>query len=197
MFNDNDPRIFRSDDRGETWTSIGDDLPSGAINDVVIYTEYEDSILFAASNIGVYATIDAGENWDRLGETLPYVPVRDMVINEINNEIVAGTYGNSINSYPIDSIIAVFTKSDPVRISEELLVEINLFPNPLADQTLTIQSEKALSIKIFNNNGKKILERKASKNHIIESMNISPGSYFVQFYDVQSRKTTSRSFIKQ
>lgn len=197
LFNDNNPRIFRSDDRGDTWTSIGEDLPTQAVNDIVIYDEYQDSIMFAGTNIGVYATIDAGETWERLGETLPYVPVRDMEINKISNNLVAGTYGNSINTYPIDSIIAVFNKKDiDVKIDNELDITIELYPNPVVNQ-LTIESEKSTSIEIFSTIGEQVIKRNAQKQHKIDCSNFTVGSYVVKIQDSKSGLSTTRKFIKK
>ncbi|MEO0875749.1 MAG: hypothetical protein AAFY48_14225, partial [Bacteroidota bacterium] len=57
------PLIFRSDDQGGTWTSIAGDLPDLAINDVYIYPDSGDSLIFVATDGGVYGTETAGESW--------------------------------------------------------------------------------------------------------------------------------------
>ena len=64
-FKDNDfvPRIHRSKNRGADWEDISNDLPNLPINDVYILPGQADSVLFVATDAGVYATLNSGENW--------------------------------------------------------------------------------------------------------------------------------------
>lgn len=108
--NDNIPRLHMSNDKGNSWIDISGNLPDLAINDVEA-TPYNDSILFVANDGGVYYTMDMGANWERLGKNLPYVWVFDIEIDTANRILIAGTYARSIQSIPIDSIIAPFIKN--------------------------------------------------------------------------------------
>ena len=95
-----------SDDRGTTWRSIAGDLPPLAINDVYILPETEDMIIFAATDGGVYATINQGEQWERLGDNMPIVPVYDLEWNPERIELIAATFGRSIQTYALEELIA-------------------------------------------------------------------------------------------
>ncbi len=102
--NDNSPLIHRSDDRGTTWQSISGNLPSLAVNDLLILPGTGDSTLFAATDGGVYATRNGGREWQRLGIGMPFVPVYDLDINPARRTLIAGTHARSIYTYPLDSL---------------------------------------------------------------------------------------------
>jgi photosystem II stability/assembly factor-like uncharacterized protein len=137
--NENIPRLHRSTNRGDSWEDISSDLPNLAINDLYILPGHADSVLFVATDGGVYGSIDAGVTWNRLGTNLPFVPVFDLEWNPAKNEIFAGTFARSIMSYSIDSLlkmeddtVSTFTPRSPFGGG------IRLFPSPAVDE-LTLE----------------------------------------------------------
>ncbi len=104
-YNEYIPRVYRSNDRGESWESIAGNLPDLAVNDIIIVPGQDGQVLFVATDGGVYVTTNAGVNWERLGNNMPIVTTYDLAINEAQNLLVAGTFGRSIYSYPIDSVL--------------------------------------------------------------------------------------------
>lgn len=126
------PRIYRSDDRGATWTSISGDLPDLAINDVFVLPVYTDSVLFTATDGGVYGTIDAGQTWGRVGNNMPIVRVFHLDLNPANNELVAGTFARSIMAYPLDSIMPEQAPPLVAVVDRPVLQgdQIKVWPNP-------------------------------------------------------------------
>lgn len=102
--NDFSPLLYRSDDQGATWTPIGGDLPALAINDIQVLPGHQDSVLFVATDGGVWGTLDGGQHWERLGTGMPYVAVYDLDINPAEKMLIAGTHARSIMSFPLDSL---------------------------------------------------------------------------------------------
>ncbi|HMX41246.1 MAG TPA: hypothetical protein PKD78_12995, partial [Saprospiraceae bacterium] len=102
--NDFSGHVHRSDNLGATWADISGDLPNFAVNDIVIMPGNQDSVLFVATDGGVYATLNGGQHWERLGTGMPIVPVYDMVINSARNTLAAATFARSIMSFPLDSL---------------------------------------------------------------------------------------------
>ena len=88
-------QVFRTEDFGQTWTSIGDDIPDGPANDILI-DPADDQRYFVATDFGVYRTDDAGNNWFQFGTGLPNVVVNDLSFLSATRELYAGTYGRSI-----------------------------------------------------------------------------------------------------
>lgn len=98
------PHIHRSDNNGTSWTDISGDLPQLPVNDLLILPGHADSVLFAATDGGVYATTDGGQNWGRLGDNMPYIPAFDLEHNPVRKELVAATFARGLWTYPIDSV---------------------------------------------------------------------------------------------
>lgn len=115
-YKDNDfiPHLHRSRDRGNTWENISGNLPELAVNDVLILPGHADSVLFAATDGGVYVTLNGGAYWERLGNNMPFVPVYDLDYSPERNELMAGTYARSIMTY---SLTFLFENSPVVAFS--------------------------------------------------------------------------------
>ncbi|MBX2890053.1 MAG: hypothetical protein KF734_03940 [Saprospiraceae bacterium] len=105
-FRDNDyiPHVHRSDDNGQSWKDISGNLPQIPVNDLLILPQHADSILFAATDAGVYFTLNGGGSWGRLGGNIPFVPVFDLEHNPVRKELVAATYARGIWTFPLDSV---------------------------------------------------------------------------------------------
>jgi photosystem II stability/assembly factor-like uncharacterized protein len=104
--NEQIPHIHRSDDNGVTWVNISGDLPQVPVNQLFILPDHQDSVLCAATDVGVFFTINGGTNWNPLGTGMPSIPVFDFALNPVRRELVAGTYARGIWTFPLDSILS-------------------------------------------------------------------------------------------
>ncbi len=102
---ENAPLIHVSNNQGNSWTNISGDLPAVGINELIIYPNSNDSILFVGTDFGVYASLDQGSTWDMLDNGFPSIPVYDMDLDTVNNRLVASTYGRSIFTLDLEPII--------------------------------------------------------------------------------------------
>lgn len=135
--NDFTARLHRSDNQGNTWIPISGDLLNLAINDVFILPGHQDSLIFVATDGGVFGTLDGGQHWERLGSGMPVVPVYDLELNPIQRTLIAGTYARSIMSFPLDSLQTgddVSTGSPTGQKAPVLAVS----PNPAIDQAVLV-----------------------------------------------------------
>ena len=89
------PYLFKTTDYGATWKSISANLPQWPVNSIVEDLQ-KPSVLFAGTDIGVYASIDGGSRWVALKSNMAPAPVTDMVIHPREQDLVAGTYGRGI-----------------------------------------------------------------------------------------------------
>ncbi len=200
-YKDNDftPRIHRSDDRGATWTGIAGDLPNLAVNDLLILPGHQDSVIFAATDGGVYGTKNGGQAWGRLGTNMPMVPVFHLTWNENRNELIAGTHGRSVMSYPLDSLFAaqdtVVTSvvSGAPGYSGRILVT----PSP-ANQTATVSWESSLSVClqliIYDASGKIVYNDKRRRAYHYANIDVSswkPGVYYAVAHFEHSKRRTA------
>lgn len=105
-FRDNEyiPHVHRSDNNGQSWTDISGNLPNMPVNDLLALPGHADSVLFVATDAGVYFTLNAGTHWQRLGSNLPFIPVFDLERNPVRNELIAATHARGLWTFPIDSV---------------------------------------------------------------------------------------------
>ncbi len=85
--------IFRSDNRGETWTEINRGLTNLDIQDVEIHPE-DSNIIFAAGKDSIFKSENAGLEWRSVGPDLEGRAVYSIHVNSGNvNLVFAGTNG--------------------------------------------------------------------------------------------------------
>jgi photosystem II stability/assembly factor-like uncharacterized protein len=115
------PYVFKSTDRGSTWTSIAGDLPERGTAYALMQDHLEPDLLFVGTEFGLFFTVDGGDRWVRLKGGLPVIQVRDIDIQRRENDLVLGTFGRGF--YVLDDY-------SPLRgVSEEALdQEAILFP---------------------------------------------------------------------
>ena len=89
------PYVYVSEDAGATWKSSIKGLPLGAVN-VVIEDPQHPHLLYAGTDVGVFASLDLGANWHPLGKDLPKVAVHDLVVQAEAHHLVIATHGRSV-----------------------------------------------------------------------------------------------------
>ncbi|WP_340064333.1 WD40/YVTN/BNR-like repeat-containing protein [Ascidiimonas aurantiaca] len=89
------PYVFMSDDYGNSWTSIHNNLPDSPVN-VIVEDPVNEDLLFVGTDNGAYVSFNRGMQWHAFHENLPYVAVHDIKIQPDANDLVLGTHGRSI-----------------------------------------------------------------------------------------------------
>ena len=89
------PYLYRSDDYGQTWRRLGEELPPEPIN-VVLEDPADERILYVGTDHGLYASFDGGTTFTGMMGELPHTPVHDLKIQERAADLVVGTHGRSI-----------------------------------------------------------------------------------------------------
>ncbi len=170
--NDNNSHIYKSTDNGNNWKDIAGDLPAFAINDVVIYPDGSDLILFAATDAGVYVTKNGGKNWDRLGNNMPIVPVFDMDLDPQNNDLIAATFGRSLQTFDLNQVgINIETASNEIIKSK-----LEIYPSITSDFVNIKNNKENKPVLIFDVNGKQIDKQYGNK---IDVSKFSKGIYII------------------
>lgn len=117
MLDDFRPYIFKTTDGGKSWTNISGNLPEKAYVWVVREDPKNPNLLYAGTELGLYASYTGGMNWISLGlKNLPNVAVHDILIHPRENDLILGTHGRSIwifdDATPIQQLNAEVLKSD-------------------------------------------------------------------------------------
>jgi photosystem II stability/assembly factor-like uncharacterized protein len=88
------PHAFVTHDYGATWKDAASDLPPGHFVSVVRTDTVRPGLIFAGTDIGVYASWDDGAHWRALPGNLPTAWVRDLLVH--GDDLVAATQGRAI-----------------------------------------------------------------------------------------------------
>jgi len=120
-YGDFKPYLFKSSDKGQSWSSISGNLPErGSVYSIA--EDHEDpDLLFVGTEFSCFFSNDGGGHWKKLGAGLPTIAVRDIAIQQREDDLVLGTFGRGF--YVLDDY-------SPLREMEEekLEADARLFP---------------------------------------------------------------------
>lgn len=92
-YGDFKPYLFKSSDRGMTWTSIAANLPERGSIYAIEEDPTDPNLLFVGTEFGLHVSNDGGAHWKQLKAGLPTIAIRDIAIQEEENDLVLGTFG--------------------------------------------------------------------------------------------------------
>ncbi len=104
------PKIFKTDDLGETWTELSgfgtsirssNGFPNVAVYSLIVMPHNTD-IIWAGTEIGLFESTDGGESWLYANNGLPAVCIWDMKI--VGQQVVVGTHGRGVWTVDIPEI---------------------------------------------------------------------------------------------
>ena len=87
------PYIYKSTDKGKSWTSIAGNLPERGSVYSLAQDHMKDDLLFVGTEFGIFTSIDAGANWAQLKGGLPTIAIRDIDLQRDEDDIVVATFG--------------------------------------------------------------------------------------------------------
>lgn len=118
-YGDFKPYVYKSSDKGRTWTSLTNNLPKRGSSYAIEEDHIDPSLLFVGTEFGVFFTDNGGKAWKQLKAGVPTIAVRDIAIQEEQNDLVLGTFGRGF--FVLDDYSALR------NISNAVSQEANLF----------------------------------------------------------------------
>ncbi|MGK2856214.1 MAG: VPS10 domain-containing protein [Thermoanaerobaculia bacterium] len=115
------PYVFRSADRGRTWTSITGDLPVRHVVWRIVQDHVKRELLFAGTEFGVFFTVDAGKRWIKLQGEVPNIPFRDLAIQKREDDLVGATFGRGFFVFDDYAVLRSVSEAS-------LAKEVDFFP---------------------------------------------------------------------
>jgi photosystem II stability/assembly factor-like uncharacterized protein len=116
---DYSPYLYKSTDRGQTWTSIGANLPERHLVWRIVQDHVNPGLLFAATEFGIYFTPNGGDLWIELTGGLPTIAFRDIAIQRREDDVVGASFGRSF--YVFDDYKVLREVTDEVLASDAAL----------------------------------------------------------------------------
>ncbi len=118
-YGDYAPYLFKSTNRGRSWTSMSSNLPDKHLVWRIVQDHDDPDLFFVGTEFGVFFSIDAGENWVELEGGLPTIAFRDLAIQEREDDLVGATFGRGF--YVLDDYSAL-REIDEDSLDEEALL---------------------------------------------------------------------------
>jgi photosystem II stability/assembly factor-like uncharacterized protein len=116
------PYVYRSDDRGKTFTSIVGDLPKARNNAwSVVQDHVNGNLLFLGTEFTLWTSVDAGKHWVALKTGLPTAQIRDLAVQKRESDLVLGTFGRGFYVFDDYSALREIT-------NDSLAAEAQLYP---------------------------------------------------------------------
>jgi photosystem II stability/assembly factor-like uncharacterized protein len=203
LLDDPRPYVFRTSDFGRSFVDATGDLPDNAYVWVLREDPKNPGIVYAGTEVGLFATRTNGQSWERLHfENFPTVAVHDLLVHPRDNDLVIGTHGRGL---------WIFDDATPIQTWSESIAEkrAHLFPirravrfqrkptrygigdgkflgkNPPYGALITywskeeVPSETVWKLEILDGSGEKLrtidgLSRKAGVHRVSWDLNLEP-----------------------
>jgi photosystem II stability/assembly factor-like uncharacterized protein len=188
------PHIFRSQNGGDDWENISSDLPDVPFHALAI-DSYNDSIIYAGSDFGVFVSFDKGDTWEVFGTGMPQaIMIFDLVISPSDNKLMAFTHGNGVYRIPLAGL------PQQINVVDAGLQLFEVYPNPV-DEVITLnfssEVESVGEIKIVDMQGKVVFSNQIPGNlnrWNFDCSDFAAGTYLIS-YSVNGNSYVTK-FIK-
>ena len=196
-FDDFTPYVYMSDDYGQTWTNIGNTIPTSSVNVIKEDTENE-NILYLGTDNGLYVSFNNGTSWNAFSKELPNVAVHDLVIQPTAKDLIVATHGRSLYK---TNITAIQKMNDSVLAKPIALFNVDNIKKSKRWGSSRSQWRKAstpeVKIPFYVNIDKKITLDIFSGNVKVNSISITADKgYNEVVYDVSFSKKGLKDFKK-
>ena len=131
--------VYKTTNRGASWTDISGYLPNLKVNDVAVDPDVPNT-LYIATEQGVYSTADGGNAWNLLGAGLPNVTVTALKLHRPTRILRAATLGRSAWDLQLAAV------ASPVALSTTSLS----FGNQAAAQTVTLTNSGTAPLTLYS-----------------------------------------------
>ncbi|WP_223550713.1 glycosyl hydrolase [Aestuariivivens sp. NBU2969] len=92
-YGDFKPYVFKSTNKGQTWSSISNNLPERGSVYAIEEDPIKEDLIFCGTEFGVYFSPNGGHTWKALDNGLPTIAVRDIAIQQSESDLVLATFG--------------------------------------------------------------------------------------------------------
>jgi photosystem II stability/assembly factor-like uncharacterized protein len=117
------PYVYKTTDGGKSFKNVTDNLPKNAYVHALCEDPKNPNLIYAGTELGLYASYTGGENWISLGlKNLPNVAVHDILVHPRDNDLILATHGRSF--WVFDDATPIQQMSQTVLNSEATLFDV-------------------------------------------------------------------------
>ncbi len=209
------PYIYRTHDRGKSWTKIVSGIPDDEPVNTVREDPERKGLLFAGTERTLYVSFDDGDHWQSLRLNLPATSIRDLIIH--GDDIVVGTHGRSfwildnitplrqINSEVVGSDAHFFAPQTTYRVRRDNNTDTPLPPEEPAGENppdgaildyFLRSSAGEVGIEIMDTAGKLIRKfSSADKPEAVDEKKLNIPTYWIRPQQIVSNSAGMHRFV--
>ena len=125
------PYVFKSANKGQTWTDISANLPTRGSSYAIAEDFIDPDLLFVGTEFGVFFSRDG--KWKQLKSGVPVIAVRDLAIQSREGDLILGTFGRGfyvLDDYSVLRNISndLFEKQADLFMVRDALLFENQYP---------------------------------------------------------------------
>lgn len=157
-YNTNTPttpgHVFRTTNRGTTWTNVSANLPDVPVNAVILNPVNPEMHIIVGTDLGMYQTTDGGTSWTEENTGLAKVSVFDLDLRP-DGIVVAATHGRGMFRTAA-SITPVGEETTGIPAAHRLLQN---YPNPFNPSTtiaFELAGEAEVGLRVYDAAGREV-----------------------------------------
>ncbi len=193
------PYVYMSEDYGQTWKNISNNIPSSPVN-VIREDSKKENLLYLGTDNGAYVSFDIGTSWEAFSKGLPNVAVHDMVVQHEANDLLIGTHGRSIYLANIKALQSM----DLDKMNQEITIfdtkEVKFSPN-WGDSfgSWSKPLEPSTYIEFYSNkSGKQTIKILSEKNAELQTFSVDADKGFnIAEYDMTLNENGRKALLKE
>jgi photosystem II stability/assembly factor-like uncharacterized protein len=116
-YGDFKPYIFKSTNKGQSWTKISNNLPERGSVYAIEQDHVDPDLIFCGTEFGVFFSPNEGLRWKAIKAGLPTIAVRDIAIQQRENDLVLGTFGRGFFILDDYSALRSIENSEPTEMA--------------------------------------------------------------------------------
>lgn len=191
--------IYRTTNRGGTWTNISGDLPDVPVNKVIVDPANPNLHLVVGTDLGVFESINGGANWVQRNSGLANVSVQDLDLRG-DGIVFAATHGRGMYR----SNVAVGVEDIPQSLPTRYALSQN-YPNPFNPATrisFSLPYQSSVQLTVYDAAGKEVRtlvnEEMAAGSYesAFSGEGIASGVYFYRLIARGIGENRDREFIE-
>ncbi|HLF15656.1 MAG TPA: T9SS type A sorting domain-containing protein, partial [Bacteroidota bacterium] len=158
-YNTNTPttpgHLFRTTNRGTTWTNVSGNLPDVPVNAVALDTAHADTHIIVGTDLGVFETANGGTSWTEENSGMAKVAVFDLDLRN-DGVLVAATHGRGMFKTTGSIITSVSEIPSGVPLAHRLAQNYPNPFNPVTTVTFDVASASDVTLRVYDAAGREV-----------------------------------------
>lgn len=188
----NQPSVYKvtnAKTSSPVWTSIHGDLPAGLPVNWIEVSPYNENIMAAATDVGLFTTVNGGINWT-LEDQIPNVSIHQLRLRHSDNQLFIYSHGRGIWT----AQLPMTGFSTP---TENVTNNVKVYPTITKDEPVRVEfmDNVPFTYELTNMNGQTLMKGKATGSISLSMDKISSGVYNLMLNN--KHQTITKKIIKQ